>query len=584
MAHYNEDGDLVETVWLGTGQVCESPVGVLYDEENDRTPVSSARTEGQIRVEGLPTHDYHVVRKIDLDTFVIGNADKLDGKHADEFLLVGGTAVNADKLDNQHGAYYLDCGNATGTLALDRFPTGTNGYVLQMGATLPDWAAPSWLPLTGGTLTGGLIINQATFSSYYRHATAGNSQYFNLYRAGESGGADADVASGYTLGGLLTRGYFNGGYRLAGFADFRVASAPASNIVSSYFTVWLVNAAGSTINGLRVHPDNYVLIPGGLNVGSATGATTGSIKASGDGSFTGNLSASSSNSGNVTVNDGSSTFTGLKTFNPTGTVPFVVNSSKTDRVQYLNCDMLDGYHGSDFPRKTEANTTGGYIDITGYWRFYGPTVLGDPWLIGTGSASSMTVSNWAVSANGKMGFGADAGSSDLFDTHLYRVSAGILRTEAMAFDNGIYIGIDSSPTGTNTRFKIDFYGVMSWGEGNASSYDTTFFRRSSGTLETANLYISGNLTVIGTLTGTASNADKVDNYHAVDFPRKAENATISGTWTFGTGTFQGTHKSSDGTSGLTDTKTFYTTNSGGSALYLNTVTIKNGLITAWTIV
>jgi hypothetical protein len=42
------------------------------------------------------------------------------------------------------------------------------------------------------------------------------------------------------------------------------------------------------------------------------------------------------------------------------------------------------------------------------------------------------------------------------------------------------------------------------------------------------------------------------------------------------------YKSSDGTAGLSDTKTFYSPNSNGTVLYLNTVTIKNGLITAWT--
>jgi hypothetical protein len=47
--------------------------------------------------------------------------------------------------------------------------------------------------------------------------------------------------------------------------------------------------------------------------------------------------------------------------------------------------------------------------------------------------------------------------------------------------------------------------------------------------------------------------------------------------------FRGSYKSSDGTSGLTATKTFYTAATWlGLVSVLNTVVIKDGIITSWT--
>ena len=46
--------------------------------------------------------------------------------------------------------------------------------------------------------------------------------------------------------------------------------------------------------------------------------------------------------------------------------------------------------------------------------------------------------------------------------------------------------------------------------------------------------------------------------------------------------FTGKHRSSDGTAGLTATKTFYAASSkGGSPTVLNTVVVKDGIITSW---
>jgi hypothetical protein len=47
--------------------------------------------------------------------------------------------------------------------------------------------------------------------------------------------------------------------------------------------------------------------------------------------------------------------------------------------------------------------------------------------------------------------------------------------------------------------------------------------------------------------------------------------------------FTGKYRSSDGTAGLTATRTFYAaSSSGGATNVLNTVTIKDGIITSWT--
>lgn len=59
--------------------------------------------------------------------------------------------LNADLLDGQHGSYYLDLGNATGTLALARFGTETANYVLA-GPTTGAAAAPTFRALVAADI------------------------------------------------------------------------------------------------------------------------------------------------------------------------------------------------------------------------------------------------------------------------------------------------------------------------------------------------------------------------------------------------------------------------------------------------
>ena len=49
------------------------------------------------------------------------------------------------------------------------------------------------------------------------------------------------------------------------------------------------------------------------------------------------------------------------------------------------------------------------------------------------------------------------------------------------------------------------------------------------------------------------------------------------------GYFTGKYRSSDGSAGITDVKTFYAaSSSGGSATVRNTVIVRDGIITSWT--
>ena len=60
-------------------------------------------------------------------------------------------------------------------------------------------------------------------------------------------------------------------------------------------------------------------------------------------------------SSNVVLLTGAQTFTGTKTFSPTGTVPFAVDAARTGTVTNLNADLLDGQQGAWYQDATNLN-------------------------------------------------------------------------------------------------------------------------------------------------------------------------------------------------------------------------------------
>jgi hypothetical protein len=80
-----------------------------------------------------------------------------------------------------------------------------------------------------------------------------------------------------------------------------------------------------------------------------------------DGAFysnAGNLGGALSDSrlsSNVALLTGAQTFTGPKTFNPSGTVPFVVDAGRTGVVTNLSADLLDGRQGAWYQDATNLN-------------------------------------------------------------------------------------------------------------------------------------------------------------------------------------------------------------------------------------
>ncbi|AUO78954.1 hypothetical protein [Salinibacter phage M8CC-19] len=131
------------------------------------------------------------------------------------------------------------------------------------------------------------------------------------------------------------------------------------------------------------------------------------------------------------------------------------------------------------------------------------------------------------------------------------VSARDITARSLEFDNtemadsyvgstGGQIGYDAS-TGFFVNYGTDGSGVT---KGLATLLDT------SNTATGANISLTGgtadrDVPTLSIVQGNGSDldADKLDGYHAVDFPRKAENATITGKWNWGDELFAGSSAS-----------------------------------------
>lgn len=122
----------------------------------------------------------------------------------------------------------------------------------------------------------------------------------------------------------------------------------------------------------------------------------------------------------------------------------------------------------------------------------------------------------------------------------------------------IYIGVDSSTGGS---FGAGAYGSFIYSEINSPM---SFWTNSS---QRVRIEAAGEVKILSTTASTA---------------------TTNGSFVVSGGVgcgdyFTGKYRSSDGTAGLTATRTFYAASSSGGAVnVLNTVTIKDGIITSWT--
>jgi hypothetical protein len=217
-----------------------------------------------------------------------------------------------------------------------------------------------------------------------------------------------------------------------------------------------------------------------------------------------------------------------------GTAPFQVNSSTA--VPNLNADLLDGLHAASFAR----------VD-----------------------ASSTISQPWTLNANLTVGAGYTLDGVDLsvfkaaYDAHEHdgtdapKVRAG--NVLAKAFDQANFPG-NNNPYTYNVQSYLDALqdqindlvtGTATFDNLLVKNLNFTVggtFTASGVTLNAGGLSLTGNaqavqlvstaaqgtapLQVVSSTKVTSLNADLLDGYDASDFPRKAENATVTGSWTF----------------------------------------------------
>jgi hypothetical protein len=158
-----------------------------------------------------------------------------------------------------------------------------------------------------------------------------------------------------------------------------------AELANKLATARTISLGGSLSGSTTFDGSSNVTINASINSGAvgttqiADGAVTASKLASG--AVTGNL-------GYTPVNKAGDTMTGTLVL--TSTTPMQVTSSTL--ITNLNADLVDGYHASDFPRKSENAT------ISGTWTFSATPSFGSG-LRFTGGTSTWTSNEWAKVAD-----------------------------------------------------------------------------------------------------------------------------------------------------------------------------------------
>jgi hypothetical protein len=158
-----------------------------------------------------------------------------------------------------------------------------------------------------------------------------------------------------------------------------------AELANKLATARTISLGGSLSGSTTFDGSSNVTINASINSGAvgttqiADGAVTASKLASG--AVTGNL-------GYTPVNKAGDTMTGTLVL--TSTTPMQVTSSTL--ITNLNADLVDGYHASDFPRKSENAT------INGTWTFSATPSFGSG-LRFTGGTSTWTSNEWAKVAD-----------------------------------------------------------------------------------------------------------------------------------------------------------------------------------------
>lgn len=199
----------------------------------------------------------------------------------------------------------------------------------------------------------------------------------------------------------------------------------------------------------------------------------------------------------------------------------------------LDADLLDGYNSDAFPRKTEAT-----VGVTGLWTFSAnATFSANVTVSGSALYTTIGIANnyLMVDRTGQ------AAASYAYIQGDVGAARGIqFRTGSSS--RWLFYADTTAEAGSNAGSALRLTSYAD--DGATATPILTVLRSAANVNFWATPYVGGVANTIWHAgnDGTGSNldADQLDGYDAIAFPRKAENATITGAWTFaGNVTFAG---------------------------------------------
>ena len=263
-------------------------------------------------------------------------------------------------------AHALQCDNAQTSETLqgytpDRFvlaPSSCSyGQVIKFGSLLGDWICAEDND-SGGTVTSVALDMPQEFTLSGSPITS----------SGTISATWAPVGANTVLAGPVSGGSGAPMFRALVPAD--IPGLNASQITSGVLPVSRggtgLDSPGPVGNLLRSDGSSWESWTPNFLTTEADGIVGNEVVGPADSTLTRSGSGSAADPYKLALNlTNPNTWTGLQSFNPTGSnAPFKVDPSKTDVVTYLNADMLDGKHATDFALSNHTHDLAGST-ITG---------------------------------------------------------------------------------------------------------------------------------------------------------------------------------------------------------------------------
>jgi phage-related tail fiber protein len=515
------------------------------------------------------------------------NADAVDSKHVNDsassdysnYLWTAGklrsTFASTASFNSSTNAFTLTAPDSTTLATVTITPTGTDATTLD-GYDSSDFTRKAESATVSGTWTFNNTISGSVSGNAGTATKLANSRTLSVSSdatgsASFDGSANADIV--LTLKSVGTAGTYT---KVTTDAQGRVSSGTSlgSSDVTGALGFTPANKAGDTFTG-------NVVVQGDLTVSGNYITTVSETLNVEDNLITlnSNISGSTTPTENagIEVKRGNQATVGLRwneglalwDLTADGTNYYKIWTAGNDGTgSTLDADLLDNYHASDFTRKDETAT------VTGTWTFNNTisgsvsgnagtaTKLANSRTLSissdaTGSASfdgsanadivltlksvgtAGTYTKVTTDAQGRVSSGTTLSATDIPSLSADKITSG-------TFDAARIPNLSWNKITSDKPTTLSGYGITDAvkNNGNVPTLQQGTGTNRPGSPSSYDIYISTDDKKIEYYNGTswvqlagmsvteASNADTLDSYHASAFPRKAETAQITATWSF----------------------------------------------------